>query len=628
MLENERPSKIEDIKRRLYDRSDSVTHRHREGILHEIPHQVEDTWHTEGTFLSLSKPHTSFFKKFFIGAIIFFVCALSYAGYKFYSGTGSVSSDNIEINVLGNAFTEGGNELPLQIEIVNNNNASLELADLIVEYPRGASDDVNDLIRLPRESLGTIKPGVRIERNEKVTLYGDQGNIRNVTVRLEYHPQGSNAIFTKEKSYPVTISSAPLSLAIDAPTTTSSSQEITLNITASLNTTLPAGTTMLKVDYPSGFIFENATPKPSGTNSLWSLAMLTQTTPITITIKGKMIGQDGDEQAFHVYAGTSSSVNKSNVDVVYNSLLHTISLAKPFLDANVVINGEPSATYAKAGGVPVSADIVWSNNLPNRISNAQIIVHFSGNAFDKNSVSAPDGFYDSVNNQIIWDRNTKSDLASVEPGVSGHYSFQFTPISVFNTSTITNPQVVLDVSIKGQDPTLGTGFSELNNFHNTVVKITSDFQIAESGVYATGPLPPQSEKQTTYTITWTLSNSANSISQAEARATLPVYVKWGGLVGTTAENVTYNDVTHEVFWKVGTVRPNTGFNGSNREISFNVILAPSLTQVGSVPQLVRALNLSGTDAFAGSPIKTTHAPLTTSLSDDPNFKSGDERVIK
>lgn len=630
---NESLHKIEDIKRHLYDRDYSSVTGHKEGYLHPVRHEVPDAWaeSSSGAPADTSKPRAStLLKNFFMLAIIFLIGAIVFGVVMLSKGPDVVSSDKIDITVLGNAFTEGGEELPLQIEIVNNNSAKLELASMVIEYPRGASSDMTtDMIRIPRDSIGTIEAGARIEKNTKVVLYGDQGSVKNITIKLEYHPEGSNATFTKEVLYPVTISSAPISLTMDGPTTTSANQEVAFSIKVSLNTTLPSTNALLKVDYPSGFIFESATPSPIKGKSIWALDTLTQATPLLITLKGRMMGQDGDEQALHVYVGTTNPSDASLVDVVYNSLLHTVSLQKPFLDAKFISRGEIAQVYAIANGKQMDMEVAWANNLPTKLSDVELRVHLDGNVFDKTAVSSPTGFYDSLSGDIIWNKSTYPAFATVPPGGKGSMVFNFTPIATFGgAGAIVSPQVALTVSLKGRDASQGSGFIEAKNLNETIVKIFSDFQIATNARYASGAFPPKAETETAYNITWTLSNSTNQISNAEVRTVLPLYIKWGGVVGSTAENISYNDVTREVIWRVGTARVNTGFGTSNRELSFKLLLKPSLSQVGSIPQLTKETVLTGTDSFTTKDIKTTRPGLSTRIEGDPNFKSGFERVIK
>lgn len=636
MLENDYSNKIEDIKRRLYDPENKIAQRRREGVLHSKIYKVSEEWPKEenpidNPIIGKKNKKSKFLRNFFILSIIFFIGALGFASFKYFKGGVLVSNDNIEISLLGNAFTQGGEELPLQIEILNRNNADLELANLVIEYPRGASDSVDDMVRLPRESLGTIKAGGRIERNIKVRLFGDQGSSRTVRVRLEYHPEGSNAIFTKEKEYPVTISSAPLSLLIEAPDSTSSNQEVNLKITTSLNTVLPENKIILRVDYPSNFKFESATPSPLPlTNSAsWDLSTLTQTSPSVINIKGRISGQDGDEQVFRVLVGETKSNIKSTVDIVYNSLLHTVVISKPFLKTNIVINDQDLENPYVSGGESVKGKIFWENNLPSRITDVQIIATFSGNAFNEESISANRGFYDSMNDQIVWNKNTIYNFNSIEPGQKGYVDFSFTPFSLIGAGKdLKNPQVIIDVSIKGVEPQEGFVFKDVSNSERKIVRVSSDFQIANSAIYYSGELPPKAEKETRYIVTWVLSNSANTIIQAEARAVLPIYVKWIGVAPGTNENVIYDSSTREVVWKIGSVQPNTGFSSINREGSFIISLTPSISQVGSIPQLIKELYLSGQDSFTNSLIKSSRSSISTYLPNDPKYISGSERVVR
>lgn len=619
MLE-ENKNKIEDIKRELYDPNDKGSHQ-REGILHQIKHDVPLAWQDEPVKqegdmkIKFKKPHMSVFKKFFIACAIFFVAAIGFTFYRFSSNDSSVSSDKIKISVIGNSFTKGGDELPLQIEITNNNNASLELANLIVEYPKGAEDSATDVVRLPRDSIGTIKPGESAIRNIKVRLFGEEKSIRNIKISLDYHPQGSNAIFTKEMNYPVTISLAPLSINMEAPTNTTSDQTISFSIKATLNTSLPGDNPILQVTYPNNFVFDSATPSPILGNSVWDLSAISVTNPITVTVKGRLIGQDGDEQVFHAYAGTTNGTDLSTVSVVYSSILQKIIITKPFLDAHILVNGQDQTEYAVSGGSTVNAEIDWANNLPTRITDGQIIVSLEGNVFDKTTVNPNNGFYDSLNNQIIWDQNSVPQLSEINPGESGNVTFSFKSYSLIGSSNVVNgPQISIKVSIKGRQPQLGSTYTDINNFSEKLVKIMSDFQIASSASYLYGSKPPKAETETSYVVTWTLSNSANNITGAEARSVLPIYVKWAGLSNGVNDNVTYNEVTREVIWNIGSVPPNTGIN-SNREVSFIVSLKPSLTQVGSVPQLMKEIYLSGTDSFTSTLIKDIHGPITTALYD-------------
>ena len=89
------------------------------------------------------------------------------------SNGNSVSADNINISVLSNAFTAGGEDYSLLLQIENKNNSPLELADLVVEYPKSSGDTLSQDDEHLRVSLGTIPAGGIKNDNETIMLYGE-----------------------------------------------------------------------------------------------------------------------------------------------------------------------------------------------------------------------------------------------------------------------------------------------------------------------------------------------------------------------------------------------------------------------------------------------------------------------
>ncbi len=603
--------KIEDLKRKLYDPNYDESSSYRIGILRELKHDVKDEWDKpkeEEMNTKNKKIKTSFFKKFFILSVVFFIGAAAYTAYNFILDDSSVSGNKIDIEIIGNSFTKGGEELPLQIEITNRNKASLELATLIIEYPKGANDD-SDIIRLERDRIGVIKPGESVIRNIKVQLYGAEKSIRNIKASLEYLSEGSNAVFTKDKYYPVTISLAPISLKIEGPSGVTANQPINLKITTTLNTSLSSEEhPVLQLRFPNNFVFESASPLPMNDNYVWDLSSLSVSNPITIDLKGRIIGQSGDEQVFHAYAGTLDNKDSSRVNVVYSSVLQKIVLENPFLDIKVLVNNQDLEENAVEGGREVGVTINWKNNLSTSISDVEIIAGLSGNVFNKNEVKGLGGYYDSANSQIIWNKSTLKELANVVAGGSGKVTFNFTPLSLTSFSGINNPQAVISVSIKGKQPLYGTNFTNIDNFTEKIVKLKTDFQVASSLGYLSGSMPPKAETTTNYIVTWTLSNTTNSVNQANVSANLPIYAEWVGFVAGTKENIVYSSENREINWRIGSVLPGTGID-SNREVSFIVSFSPSLSQVGQAPVLLQNIKLIGSDTYSGAQVGSSISNL-------------------
>jgi hypothetical protein len=176
MLEDrEKLNRIEDMKNRLFGKSYKTEIEHRNIIRHGEYKNIPDSWRKEeeSDFMRGFSTPTPLFKKFFIFSVVFFILALAYASYNFFAGGNTVSNENIEISVLGNTFTAGGEELSLQIDVANKNNSPLELVDLVMEYPKSSSANLSENTEHFRQSLGTIPIGATRSENVKVVLFGE-----------------------------------------------------------------------------------------------------------------------------------------------------------------------------------------------------------------------------------------------------------------------------------------------------------------------------------------------------------------------------------------------------------------------------------------------------------------------
>jgi hypothetical protein len=355
-----------------------------------------------------------------------------------YSRGNTVSNDNIDISIVGNNFTAGGEELSFVVGITNKNSSALDLVDLVMEYPKSSSNSGNGSsagTERFRESLGTIPAGAVRNENLKVVLFGEQGSVRPIKIFLEYRVEGSNGIFVKTKSYEVTINSTPLNISVDAPFVVSLNQDVTLNIKTTLNATKPAEKILLKLDYPVGFQFVKATPSPSLGNNIWNLGDLAPGAEKSISLTGRMLDvSDGEEKTFRISSGLQSAIDKSMIDVVFNSLSHTITMKKPFIDAKLFVYVLYQRVYAKITKNPFSLVMRWTNYLDTKVIYLDIRAKISGNAVDRKTISAQHGFYDSLTDTITWDKNSKNGFGEVNPGDSGSVGFSISTISLFSAT--------------------------------------------------------------------------------------------------------------------------------------------------------------------------------------------------
>ena len=633
---NNEVHRLDDMNNRLYERD--LAHRkiRRFDVLHPHKYQVKRDWDEVKEKQSVVTEkikkiasHPSFFKRFFKWSLVFAGLAVVFAAVMFFSGDNTVSNNNISINVLGNSFAAGGEQIPLSVEVTNKNPTDLQLADLFVDYDEGgdATSGASHVHEL--DSLGTIAAGKSATKNIFVTLYGEQASVKNIDFTLQYRIAGSNAIFVKTSTFPVTISSAPLSLSVDAPATLSPNQNLSYTVKVKSNSNDTVSGILLHIDYPSGFKFSSATPAPTSLNNVWDLGDIAPGAERDITVNGVVYAQNGEDQAFHVYVGAKSDSDATQIGVTYNSLLQVVSIVKPFISAVLAINGSQGDSIPIASNSTAQASIQWANNLPTEITDAQITVTISGNAIDPSSVTSEKGFYNSANQTIVYDQTTAPELAVIQPSDSGEldFSFHVAPLWTAGQSILTQPTVNFAISITGKQSDAGGAVTSVTNSAQTSAIVSSDLGFSGDAFYTsgpftnTGPIPPQANQPTTYTVTWTVTNSANSLSGGIASAQLPTYVDWVGTTSPQSEQVSYDDTTRTVTWAIGQITPGTGLSGAARTASFQVRLTPSTSQIGSTPKLILDTAVSATDTFTGQTLTAGRGPISIFLQNDAGFPS-------
>jgi len=637
--DSEKLNRVEELKHKLFSNNYRTKIEYRNSFAHRNEEKVPETFEVEDQGLKEDESFrkTTMFKKFFIFSVVFFVLALGYVSYMFFVGNNSISNENIEISILGNTFTAGGEDLPLQIEIINKNSSALELVDLVLEYPKGSGGNTTKDMERQRISLGTIPIGGVKNENTKIVLFGEQGSVQNVKISIEYRVGGSNAIFVKEKSYDVSINSTPINISVDAPTEVSPNQDITLNIKSTLNASKPASKILIKVEYPVGFVFGSSKPSPTLGNNIWNLGDISPGVENNIAITGKMVDVfDGEEKSFRVFSGSQSEVDKSAISVVFNSFGHTVLIKKPFIEAKLFVNGSYDREYAVGSKSPISGNIRWVNNLDTKINDLEIRVKLSGNALDRNNIDAPGGFYNSSEDTIIWNKNSQSSFGEVNPGKNDSVSFSLKSLPIFSAEggMLKEPAISIEVSISGKQAAEGNVIQTIKNSESKNIRIITDVGLAAKGLYYsgpfenTGPIPPKAEKETTYTVVWSLSNTSNNVSKAQVKATLPPWVRFVGAVSPLNENVLYNITAKEITWNVGSIPRGTSITQSGREVAFQVAFIPSLSQVDTTPTIINDAVLTGHDDFANVEIRVNKASLNTRISGDPTFPSSGARVVK
>lgn len=641
-------SKFERLEESLYDPTDEII-RTRSGALHPSQVTVEGDWsrvdgleddkrkEMEQALLenrdALSKKKNSFFKKFFISSLLFLFVAVGFGVYSFFIKNTINPEGNITIGVVGSTFTQAGEELPLTVEIENKNDFALEVVDLIVEYPREGAVPTANLETTEREriSLGTIDARKHILKEVPLTLYGKEGDKKEIHFTLEYNIESSSTIFQKQKVYSVTLSSSPIATRIIGPEIAVPDQSYRFTVEVSTNTKKPLENILLALNYPVGFTYTSANVEPATGNYLWDIGTLVPGAPKTIEITGKFSGLEGDERSVRAIFGTYLPDDKTKISTNLGTLLQTVKLEKPFISTDLIINSNNGEFVNINSGEQVQGVINWKNNLTNQVLDLEIRVKLKGDLLDRSTIEAQDGFYDSLNDEIVWNKNTINSFVRVPAGAGGALNFTIQTIPVKTDGSMKNPRIEFEVNVKAIEDSEGKNPKTIESVENTTVRVGGDAFLHPSVYYHTGPItntgayPPKVNTETTYTVELNVTNTINDYTGGEVRTKLFPNVTFTGVVSPATEQVVYEEKTGELVWKVGNIPQS---NGIARTVAIQFKVIPSLTQVGQFIPLLKEMTFVSTDQFTKTQKVQSISTITSEVSRVIEQDGGDAQVVK
>ena len=107
----------------------------------------------------------------------------------------------------------------------------------------------------------------------------------------------------------------------------------------------------------------------------------------------------------------------------------------------------------------------------------------------------------------------------------------------------------------------------------------------------------------------------------EVISTLPSYVRWLNK-SEGKGSISFNETSRDITWKVSTIAPQ-----DSAQISFQVELKPSKSQVGTSPTVLGSQRMKATDRFTGTVLRASMDALSTKLSTEAGFKESDGEVV-
>lgn len=624
-LPNGQKSRLDKLEQKLYS-VDGISSKERPE-LHQKNYAIDNDWddskNSENYF---PKKKFSFFSLVLILSALFFVISLSYAGFIFLSGKQSVLAKDVDIKIVGPVSVGGGEELSLDAIVSNNNETDIELVDLFVEYPDGSKNSENLSEDLKRETvdLGTIKAGSVARETLKVALFGEENSTKKINFTAQYRIPGSNAIFEKKKEFEIVLSATPIRISVSGLEEMSSGQPVELTLKFNSNSAQSLKNVMIVAEYPFGFNFEKASINPKYDNNIWVFDELKPNEEKEIKISGQITGQNQEDRIFRFNTGLVKENSPEEIGVLFATVMHEIKIAKSFVGLELEINKNKSSVVTVSGGEFNDGNIYFTNNTNDAVKNLEIKLQFNGSVIDENSITVTDGFYRSIDNTIVWNKETDSTFINVAPRSTQKLDFRFKTLNLSDGKiNINNPQIDITASVTGIRISSSNTEEKVSSDAFRNIKVLSDTPVFaytnyDKGPFKNnGPIPPKVDTPTTYTIEFNVSNNSNNIENAQITAYLPSFVAWKNSISPTSEKISFDPVSRKVTWDIGSVAAGTGYTKPQKQAYFQVEFLPSISQLGKKESLLNDVTFGAKDTFTRTSISKSVSSPTTSIKGYP-----------
>ena len=550
------------------------------------------------------------------GSLVIFILVAAMTSLLLYFGFNQVSGDNIEVVIKGQSLVGGGETMSLQVAVINKNTVPIDSATLILRYPKGTrstGDSPRNLFE-ERIPIDVVAPGEEQTVPVQVTVFGEENAEKKIEATVEYRIEGSDTTFYKEAlPFVFRISSAPLVIRIENLKKVASGQMTEVVITAVSNASAPLRDVLITASYPNGFDFEKSEPAPIYGENVWRIDELLPEQKSVIKLQGLVTGLTDETFRINFSAGPANPDNQYLVGSVLADSRADFIIERPFIDVQIAINNDSDRSVIIPQNEIAGVIVTIKNTLKESVYDMAVEVVPGGNALREDSVTSANGFYDSNRKAVRWEVSNNPSFDQVLPGDERQLEFQVVqgPEKTSSAFDMVVNVYARRVSESSAVETLvGTVKAEAK--YSSKIALRSQAGRDSASFVDRGPIPPKVGEETTYTMTIVAEAGANSIQNSVVETSLPLYVDWLDLYEGEG-TVTYNPVSKKLQWAIGDIGVQ-----ERKELSFQVSIRPSISQLRKAPVLLRAQTMRANDRFTGVLLQATVLEITTELSREMN----------
>ncbi|MEK7453172.1 MAG: hypothetical protein AAB614_02980 [Patescibacteria group bacterium] len=572
------------------------------------------------------------FKSFKMLWVLLLSLIFSGAIYFYYSSSPIFNQKSIKMYITGPSSVSSGEAVSYKVSYRNDSNVILNDVNLSFEWPAGSVFEGAEYFKPVKieKKIGLLMPN-----QEKVLIldgriYGEKDAVKHIKVDLKYIPAELGEPYILSEEFVTSIGTVPIFLNITIPKQVVADKESEMLIEYVNDSDASFSNMEIRAQYSSGFIFASSNPNPAKSNNLWQLGTILGNESGFVTIRGKFNGLEAENQLISFDIGQAEP-NGDGFSSFASAIAET-RLASSALLVFQTVNGsrDASANF----GDTLTYKISYRNTTDTQISNVIMFVQLEDKLLDLKTLSIPWGSFDGRTNSIIWNQSGVPELSVLDPGEEGSVTFSVRVNQNFTPKSVLDKNLKIKSSAQIASGSLPENLSGLpvEDEDTLYVKLQTSLGFNATGYYDDGQignfgsLPPMVGSETSYAISWQVVNTINDVKDAVITASLPLNVKWTGLVYPKDADISYDKDKGVVTWKPGIIFAGSGFIVPSQRVDFQVSFLPAIAHVGQQFKLISESTFNGVDAFTNKEINRISSLIDSSLKGI--IKSDNSRVIQ
>jgi hypothetical protein len=556
-----------------------------------------------------------------VGVGVLFLMFGGFFAYRFLVPT-ALPSAAIVISVPDSVFI--GDPFDVGVEVKNTSDVILKNVKLDLTLPAGISA-VGEAQgqTFASFSIGDVATGTAVTQTSTLIATSGSGNVVSLAAQAAYGGNSAPAQFHAGSSANIMLGGSAVGLSVSVPASAVAGSPVPIALTYANETPDVIRNVDIALDAPPAFNFVTSSmAATSGT--VWHIGTVVPHATGTVTVFGNLTS------AAEATYGFTGLVKVTEGGESYEITGPAVNIALHQTPLSLAIGSNGSPGFFTAPNDFLTYTIHYANHSGAALQGATVRAALTGSMFDFSTVASA-GSFDSRTDTVTWSLASSPALASIAPGAAGNLTIRVRTLSDFpihreddkNFSLRIDGSIVTPTVLPGVAATSTVGTASLvTKVGGSAAVYSRGFRYDDTfGITNTGPYPPIVNRETQYSIHWTVTDTSDELRNVVIAATLPTGITFIGKATSTVSTAPqFNPATGMVSWSVPSIPATAGIALMPPQAVFQVAATPASNQVGQSISLLGKTTLQAADVFTGLPLAATADDVSTDLPNDPVAK--------